>query len=459
MNKYRPTTDRLPRSGAFLLSYVGSGPHVGQNFGELQKCVFSSEIAQFLALILRPEIGSQTGSAGFETLREDPISGFALVPKNRTPEWAVKDSQRSLKTVGNSVKNGTSVVHDKLNCNCGGTQTCPTLLVSFWGRIWLHLRHILQTPSKGPTLSQINKCCRKSPFPNGNVATRWSCQTDLRHPTLPLGARRHTQGCDRRQASFSRLFRLQVLAISRWFSRSGCAAYAFCRLCMTLQQPADPADLQQACGTSQLGKTPAVDLATISFGPSQGSSDKSHGQFYQREWLEVPDGLPTSAEDLRTLAGVSSKGALWHDIKHGKVKDLHSCALRVHFQSTSVRRRVTDAQLCARLQHKFFRCLEAICEKHAEPLQKPLGYRAVRAVSLCTNSTSATEKLTNFKCYKGCNLEAGSSLRQVQFWFASWPMSYHAQAAETCTKNATTGNLQAPPRSYNLRSWPHHLDS
>ena len=59
MNKYRPTTDRLPRSGAFLLSYVGSGPHVGQNFGELQKCVFSSEIAQFLALILRPEIGSQ----------------------------------------------------------------------------------------------------------------------------------------------------------------------------------------------------------------------------------------------------------------------------------------------------------------------------------------------------------------------------------------------------------------
>ena len=144
-----------------------------------------------------------------------------------------KDSQRSLKTVGNSVKNGTSVVHDKLNCNCGGTQTCPTLLVSFWGRIWLHLRHILQTPSKGPTLSQINKCCRKSPFPNGNVATRWSCQTDLRHPTLPLGARGHTQGLvtgDKHPfpgSSGSKSLRFQG-------SSQGRAALltAFCRPCM-----------------------------------------------------------------------------------------------------------------------------------------------------------------------------------------------------------------------------------
>ena len=117
--------------------------------------------------------------------------------------------------------------------------------MSFWGRIWLHLRHILQTPSKGPTLSQINKCCRKSPFPNGNVATRWSCQTDLRHPTLPLGARGHTQGL----VTGARLFRLQVPAISRWLSRSGCAAYCVLQtLHVTLQQPADPADLQQARG-------------------------------------------------------------------------------------------------------------------------------------------------------------------------------------------------------------------
>ena len=116
---------------------------------------------------------------------------------------------------------------------CGGTQTCPTLLVSFWGRIWLHLRHILQTPSKGPTLSQINKCCRKSPFPNGNVATRWSCQTDLRHPTLPLGARGHTQGLvtgDKHPfpgSSGSKSLRFQG-------SSQGRAALltAFCRPCM-----------------------------------------------------------------------------------------------------------------------------------------------------------------------------------------------------------------------------------
>ena len=129
----------------------------------------------------------------------------------------------------------------------GGTQTCPTLLVSFWGRIWLHLRHILQTPSKGPTLSQINKCCRKSPFPNGNVATRWSCQTDLRHPTLPLGARGHTQGLvtgDKHPfpgSSGSKSLRFQG-------SSQGRAALltAFCRPC---RPAASTRTLQQACSS------------------------------------------------------------------------------------------------------------------------------------------------------------------------------------------------------------------
>ena len=84
--------------------------------------------------------------------------------------------------------------------------------------------------------------------------TPWQCCNTLVMSDRPSasniaigGSEAHARAYDRRQASLSRLFRLQALAISRWLSSSGCAAYCVLQtLHATLQQPADPAD-QQAC--------------------------------------------------------------------------------------------------------------------------------------------------------------------------------------------------------------------
>ena len=140
--------------------------------------------------------------------------------------------------------------------------------MSFWGRIWL----------------QINKCCRKSPFPNGNVATRWSCQTDLRHPTLPLGARGHTQGLvtgDKHPfpgSSGSKSLRFQgALKVGlRCLLRSAdpaCNTAATCRPC----RPAASTRTLQAC-------SPAASLAARSVSCRQACRTLQQPAGQQRLW-------------------------------------------------------------------------------------------------------------------------------------------------------------------------------